>query len=287
VVGAAFAAAMLATLLNPYGWGIWQFVAETVRLGRDIQEWQPITSHPATHLALWCASLAIGAAGFVRSRATGRWSHAVMAGLLAFASWRVARLDAFFCLTVALLLAPHLMPAAAPMRRLRRGDPAWVIVAIAGLLIIGSASMRARARVSCIEIEGDWPPDAASVSFIGEQRLQGRMLTWFDWGEYAIWHLAPRVKVSIDGRRETVYSEAMTAAHFRFYADADQGELVRRLDPDLIWLPRTLPVVSRLAREGWQPLFETDTSILFARLTERGFRDYTAVPPARRCFPGP
>ena len=59
ILGMAGAAA-LATLVNPYGWGMWQFIAGTVRLGRDIQEWQPITSHPFSHLALWFVSLAIG-----------------------------------------------------------------------------------------------------------------------------------------------------------------------------------------------------------------------------------
>ena len=28
----------------------------------------------------------------------------------------------------------------------------------------------------------------------------------FDWGEYVIWHLGPQVRVSVDGRRETVYA---------------------------------------------------------------------------------
>src|SRR4029453_10771833 len=30
----------------------------------------------------------------------------------------------------------------------------------------------------------------------------------FPWGEYAIWHLAPRFRVSVDGRYETVYDPA-------------------------------------------------------------------------------
>ena len=288
-VGVGLCAAILATLVNPYGWGIWQFVGETVRLGRDIQEWQPITSHPLSHLALWVTSLAIGAIGFVRSRADARWAHAAMAALLAFASWRVARLDAFFCVTVAMLLATYLAsPSASPsFRNLRGRDPVWVVIAVAGVVILGAAVLRAQSRIGCIEIESEWPPDAAAGEFIRGQRLQGRMLTWFDWGEYAIWHFAPGVKVSIDGRRETVYSEAMTAAHFRFYADADRGDLVRVLAPDYIWLPRTLPVIPRLIGLGWMPLFESQRSIVFARATEKGYRDDTGVPPTRRCFPGP
>jgi hypothetical protein len=212
----------------------------------------------------------------------------MMAGLLAFASWRVARLDAFFCLTVAMLLASHLTSSGpATSVRLRPRDPVWVVVGVAAVVIIGAAALYARPRMSCIEIESDWRPDASTVGFVRQQNLHGRMLTWFDWGEYAIWHLAPEMKVSVDGRRETVYSEAMTTAHFKFYADADDGALVRSLQPDYIWLPRTLPVVARLTRDGWAPLFESETSILFARLSEKGYRADASAKPARRCFPGP
>ena len=47
--------------------------------------------------------------------------------------------------------------------------------------------------------------------FIRDHQLRGRMVTYFDWGEYAIWHLSPRVRVSLDGRRETVYSDRRIA----------------------------------------------------------------------------
>ena len=34
-------AALAATLINPYGWGMWTFLFATVRMGRDVTEWQP------------------------------------------------------------------------------------------------------------------------------------------------------------------------------------------------------------------------------------------------------
>ena len=33
--------------------------------------------------------------------------------------------------------------------------------------------------------------DVEAASFIAANRLNGRMLTWFVWGEYAIWHFGP------------------------------------------------------------------------------------------------
>ena len=41
----------------------------------------------------------------------------------------------------------------------------------------------------------------------------GHLVTYFNWGQYALWHLGPALKVSMDGRRETVYSDRRLAEH--------------------------------------------------------------------------
>ncbi len=40
----------LATLVTPYGWRLWQFMAETVRLTRHIAEWGPALGHAVPEL---------------------------------------------------------------------------------------------------------------------------------------------------------------------------------------------------------------------------------------------
>ena len=42
--GVLLGACVLATLVTPYGWGLWEFLATTVRMGREITEWQPTFS---------------------------------------------------------------------------------------------------------------------------------------------------------------------------------------------------------------------------------------------------
>jgi hypothetical protein len=213
-----------------------------------------------------------------------------MAVMLALASWRVARLDAFFCLAVAMLLAPRLVAIrrAVAGRLARPAGPVWIVVAASALVILWPAVARGRTQLLCIEIEGEWPPDTGAAAFIAREQLRGRMLTWFDWGEYAIWHFGPALQVSMDGRRETVYAAATIAAHFAFYRDEPGGrELARRLEPDYLWLPRTLPAVPRLEADGWQPVFESTRSIVFAQTADKVYRTGGAEPPSRRCFPGP
>ena len=57
--------------------------------------------------------------------------------------------------------------------------------------------------VGCIQMEGPWLPDVAAASSISAAHPRGRLVSWFNWGEYAIWHFGPALKVSADGRRET------------------------------------------------------------------------------------
>jgi hypothetical protein len=63
----------LATLVNPYGWRMWAFLAETVRLGRDdIEEWGSILTHPVALGVPWL--LVLSAAGLVFWRCPARRS---------------------------------------------------------------------------------------------------------------------------------------------------------------------------------------------------------------------
>jgi hypothetical protein len=97
-----------------------------------------------------------------------------------------------------------------------------------------------------------------------QHRLNGRFLTWFDWGEFAIWHLADHdVRVSMDGRRETVYSDRVVSDHLRFYyAEIDPAGYARRIQADYAWLPLGLPAVKRLEAEGWSIAFTGPVSVI-------------------------
>jgi hypothetical protein len=117
------------------------------------------------------------------------------------------------------------------------------------------------------------------------QHLTGTVLIWFDWGQYAIWQFGPALKVSMDGRRETVYSPELVDAHMRFYVgEPGASRYADELHPDYVWIPAALPVVRELQRNGWRAVCEGPTSVLLTR------RDVTTPcvsepPPTTRLFP--
>jgi hypothetical protein len=285
-------AGVSATLLNPYGVRMWWFLAETVRFSRaDIEEWGSVLTYPLALGIPWAIVLGAGVWSAWRARVRRLDVLLITVGL-AIASFRVSRLDAFFALAVVMLLAPAAVRSAqAPETRFAPAPlPAGVLVItlIAVIAMLVPAVRIVGPFASCLTIGGAWVPDVDAGRFIAQNRLTGRMLTWFDWGEYAIWQFGPTLKVSMDGRRETVYTESTIQAHRRFYAgDDDALAYLDRLAPDFVWLPAHLPMTGRLRTAGWISIFTSARSLVFARAGAGPFSPLSGTAPIRRCFPGP
>lgn len=281
--------AVAATLLSPEGLDMWRFLAATVRLGRDdVQEWATTLSSPVALGIPWLAvaGTALWAWWLTKTR---RPDRLLLALGLAFASFRVSRLDAFFALVVVLLWSDEIIAAWPKRVPLRRPTPPQLVVAC---LAVGTMTMPvahiARPFASCLTMAGDWLPEPEAAVFVRANGLQGRLVTWFDWGQYALWHFSPALRVSFDGRRETVYSPEMIDDHRRLYAGTESGwRLLDRLNPDYIWLPNRLPAAQQLESRGWVAIFRGSASSIFARAGAGPFLPAAASPPAPRCFPGP
>ena len=287
IVAAGLASAA-ATLVNPYGFQMWGFLVETVHPERPwIDDWRPIYDVPAL-LPFWLPVAAAAAFGLWRARRVLSWSHALIVIALGIASVRVSRLDAFFAIATVTLLGPAI-GAMRPIQSTsgsRPGRKGAVPVALACGILVASAAGTPTFR--CVSMEGlDWLPEPEVVPAIRGGGLKGRMITWFGWGQYAIWHFSPDVKVSFDGRRETVYSEGFGNNHVRLYWTPEQtGEFLQRLDADAAWLPKELPLVRFLENAGWSRIFEGSRSIVLSRAV-RDPLPQPAVAAGRRCFPGP
>ena len=121
-------------------------------------------------------------------------------------------------------------------------------------------------------MEPDWLPEPQVVELAREQQLRGRLAIWFDWGEYAMRYFGPSLPVSIDGRRETIFSQQVVDRHLQFYYRPSTREaFLSDFRPDYIWLPHDLPVVPRLLADGWVPLaLRTAVSVSDAPWRERG-----------------
>jgi hypothetical protein len=279
---------VVGTLVNPYGAGLWWSLGSAVRRGwADVSEWQPITvfSLGPSAAVIWAAAC-VTALWLIRRKRPSLFAFGWTV-VVAITAFRVSRHVPFLVATVPLLLG---VSGAGPRRRLP--DDKWNVSAVAVVTAAAAICLLAVTRilapsVTCLPpLSRSLRPESAAVQFIRSAGLRGRVLIYFDWGLYAIWHAGDQLKVSIDNRRETVYSDAVVQDHIRFYAGHDPG-YASRLHADFVWLPRDLPPVKQLQRMGWRLIYQGPRSAILAAVWGPGRPVFGSDDRISPCFPYP
>ena len=280
--------AVVGTLATPYGIGLWTQYQSTIGSSlRDVPEWRGLFETGSPALAVWLAIAAIGVFAIAVSGGA-RGSHVLVFAWLAGQSWYVRRLLPFFGLATLNLLASAIARLAERSRAASapstvRPAIVWLLRATA-LVLIAFNTVRVATTVGCLQFDESREADVRAAGFLKHNHLHGRLLTYSDWGGYAIWHLAPALAISMDGRREFAYPLAEIERHNAIYWNAPSAVTdVTALAPDYIWLPSHLPVLPTLARAGWRMIFSTNLSVVLAR--QSGTYSMPPSGPSPRCFP--
>src|SRR5262249_15704235 len=126
---------------------------------------------------------------------------------LAIMSLRVARLVPLYAEAAVCFCGSLWLTGREPA--LTRGRRAFEAV---GVLIVPIAMLPRENGILWLPLSGNpWVPDQEIPRALKDQAAAGRLVLPYSWGHYAIWHLGPRLRVSIDGRRETIYSDRVLA----------------------------------------------------------------------------
>ena len=283
-----------AALLNPYGANLLAFLLRTATVARpEIGEWQPISIGSPEGIA-WALTLGASVAALIQTRQMRRPALLAVFAVTALLPLSALRHVPLFALSFAVLIGEHVADVwnrwSPPDRSSRRPVPAVAMWLVAAAFLVAAVP-----RYLCIRIEPSFVRfPAKAVAMMRASGVRGNVATFFDWGEYIIWHLGPQVRVSIDGRRETVYSPESYAKSMAFLYgvgqwDANVDDV--RTDMVLIGLDQPTYNLMRL-KPGWQLIYEDSVSALFARPDSpqlKSLRGATApdLPPdgAGLCFP--
>lgn len=272
IVGLLLVPAVLAT---PYGVGLWRFFAETLSVPRtDIGEWQPVSVADLGDVLGVVALLTLW--GFqARTTAVRDPVHLLLGVLLAAAALHTRRHLPLALVGTGVLLAPAVVRALGTST-VRWGRGPVVAVVAAALAVLGTGLTRA----GCVRVEAGTVPRTA-VAYLHDAGVHGNLAVGFDWGEYAIFHLAPQLKVSIDGRRETVYSPARLTAHAAFvYGYHDWRRMLDQDHADLALVSPRFAVYGLLERApDWRLAYADSTSGLFVRRDTAADATLAATPP--------
>jgi hypothetical protein len=277
---AATGAGMLALLsINPYGIDYYSYLWRALTMPRpNISEWRAIwQGENAIYVPFGaCAAAALYAAvdafrrraglpfgiGIVLLTGIGAALHVKLAPVFAIA---------FLC-CVPGWLAPA--PAGAWIRRVNRewGDiaaGAWVAWTIA--LGIGGAAAGG-AGFWMLDVPGaeskkmPRPYPVGAVEYLRTQQFAGNLMTPFEFGAYCTWKLYPRVRISIDGRYELVFSEKLLEETLGFYRGEPGWEkTLGAYKTDLVLVHRKERVAPSMSGSGWSRVYSDTEYELYAR----------------------
>jgi hypothetical protein len=302
VILTVLTASALATILNPYGLDLWSFLYRTATVPRpDITEWQPLALMTRYGLA-YAAYVAVAVWGLLYSRRERPPALLAVLIVMIVLPLIAIRHTPLAALGIAVLAGEHISDAlerAAAARSGSRPVGARRIQVVATVLFFVGAGLLITLSVphfSCIRLEpaigGSYP--ARAIGLIKESGVRGNLAIHFDWGEYAIYHLGPSVKVSVDGRRETAYPRAVYIENQNFMrGQGDWDALLRNHDTHLALVKSGSPTFNLMKlKPGWHLIYEDPLAGLFGRdgLAAAEAIGRTAPPPlpydgAGSCFP--
>ncbi|HQY91286.1 hypothetical protein [Caldilinea sp.] len=284
-----------ALLVNPYGFTLVAFLLETGTVARPgISDWQPV------QMISWMGAVYLGLLGlsFVaigNSRRPKRWDLLALFLFTALLPLTAVRHLPLMAIAFAMFVGEHGVDIwdrqisrrqrSTPLRPWLAGLPLLIALIIPfvalsidrGRILIGDAVPYPRTALTLLKTSG----------------FTGNLATFFDWGEYIIWHAGPQIKVSIDGRRETVYPPDIYQKHFNLWYGSNQwNALLTEYPTDAVLIVSKTATDNLLRRSpDWRLVYTDNISTLFinetssaAQVIEQAVADF-APPPPQVYFP--
>lgn len=283
-------AATAALLLNPWGYRLieWNLRA-TLRPRPEIHEWHALAFSAANVPYYLVAATSLLAWIFSR-RPKKLWEAATLL-VLSMMGLLHQRHAPLFGLANLVLSPVHLDDAARRLAPYCRdlmvyfSRPFPQTAAALGLLVAGGAALshsfaRPKEHPFTMEVERDVYPVAA-IEFIQAQKLFGKTITFFDWGQQHLWEL-PQNPVSFDGRFDTGYPPQVIAAHWDFYRGARMSPEINWSEAELAVLPTGGGGMKLLFRAGWRAVYLDPLAIVLVPPTGRHAHFRAGEPPERR-----
>jgi hypothetical protein len=267
-----------ATLLNPYGPGMWETVVHALRnpyTRNVVKDWQPLwwamraQWHSApSGVVLYVAVLTMVATLAI---ALGAAPHVddlpllAVAAMMSLAAILSVRNMALAAMALSGPLARHLSVLRAGRAGSRIAAAPWPQASQFAMLAVACAMALSGGLFSRrLALDRAYP--AAALAFMKAHGWHGNVLGEFGWGEYLIWHAAPDDKVFIDGRYDTVYPFKVIGEYLQFYFDQPGGWAVLDSYPHDFVLIRPDAPSRRLMerRRDWKLLYRDDDALLYA-----------------------
>ena len=269
-MGAPFRALFLATLVNPFGWGLWISTGRALLISRHgFAEWAPVSwiatpqLYPGYKLLLVFVIAALAAQLYRKG-----WKRVDQAGLIFIVVFMLLAIDSARHTSLFAVVAGVFMPGlfsfrwpgflrSGPVRRLATVaiSSALIIVPFFTALMVmpGAGFMLEYPSIDC---------PVYAVQFLQSEKIRGNLLVPFNYGSYALWELRGKMRVSMDGRYDLVYTpETYQRVEDFFAAKKGWYDTLTHPTPAAVLVPRSREVYLKLHsdpdwKEAWHDPFD-------------------------------
>lgn len=272
------------TLINPYGFELWNYMIEASLMPRPyIPEWHPISFNGPFHIIagikihihavfmIFVFLTIIVGVKLLRERKNPDWTLIALFTVLLYLSIRHQRHTEFFVLAIPALFYHQYVNLFDPMQKFIKNNLSektcnqwnttkygfgYVLLLIIFIYYLPQLSSR-------IIIDNRIYP-VGSLEFIKQNNISGNLATTYNWGSYAFWKLYPQCKVLIDGRYEEVYSHDIyeTAMQFSEHK-GDWQKILKDYKTDALILPKNKYSPSDVLNlADWKPVYQDISSVL-------------------------
>lgn len=285
------------TLINPYGFKLWNFIIEASFMHRpDIQEWHAINLsgpfhtigavkiHLLTGFMIFAILTVMTGIKLLRQKEKFDWTRIILVTLLLYFGIRHQRHTEFLVLTVPGLFYHHYIHLLDPIHIFIKNNltdtkyKIWTAVKYGFgyiLLLVILISSLPQLSASITVNPGVYP--VGSLAFVKLNNISGNLATTYNWGSYALWKLYPQCKVLIDGRYEQVYSNAVYNMAIQFSEKkGDWQAILRNYRADVLVLSKANYSQEDILRfKDWSLVYDdTVSAVLLPRNKIKSFYIY-------------
>ena len=252
-------ASFLAIIINPNGWNLYIYAAQTQLSGmqqRFIVEWASPNFH-MTEIRFFEATVFLAIAGLALARRVDLRTFVLFLAGLALALQSVRHLALFIIVAVPLVAdlgqqAWERIKGLVPLRTVPANPLTfWInslVLALVALAVVGATAPVYVQTVDGKRVARDYPVQAAT--FLAKNPPPGHMLNQYGWGGYLVYRLSPT------GQKVFIFGDAALAgdalladyAHL-IYLAPDQPQLLDRYQVNWVIFRDDDPLITELKQE--------------------------------------
>jgi hypothetical protein len=239
--------------------------------GPFVSEWRPLLKVSMVYGLYYAATVCIVIGSFLYSRKAKHLGLVFVWLMLTSAAFLIYRTLPFYSIGTVILLGPHLADCWNRLYdRIARKDYVYgpLLMATIIVMVISVAGLTSQLRGLPGQLVIFQSMPIKAVSLLKKANLKANVLVEFNWAEYFIWHLGPQMKVAIDPRCETAYSDYVL---FNLYCgfittSSHWDDILDKAPTDLVLIsPNTIVGTLLEKKSGWEKIYTDSTCSIFAK----------------------